>query len=164
MHVSSHAAAPPAVLRAALRLPFHSFRRPVPIVNPSFARVLLATLLLTLAACGPRPAPDIGGRWKAVNRFAEQTEEIPLRPAYVYQAAPMDRTLKTMLERWARDSKMALSWELPSDYTLHAPVADVRAASIEAAAVDLTRIYAPQQVQVSVEGNRLVVRRATTAG
>lgn len=136
----------------------------MPTVNPSFVRVLSATLLLSLAACGPRPAPDIGGRWKAVNRFAEQTEEIPLRPAYVYQAAPMDRTLKAMLERWARDSKMSLAWELSSDYTLHAPVAEVRAASVEQAAAELTRIYAPQQVHVLVEGNRLVVRRAATTG
>lgn len=133
---------------------------PVPSVNRSLARVLPPILLLTLAACGARPAPDIGGRWKAVNRFAEQTVEIPLRPAYVYQAAPLDRTLKAMLERWARDAKMPLAWELPTDYTLHAPVAEVRAGSLEQAAAELTRIYAPQQVHVVVEGNRIVVRRA----
>lgn len=129
-------------------------------MKPIAVRLSFACLLLALAACGPRPAPDISGRWKAVNHFAEQTEEIPLRPAYIYQAAPMDRTLKAMLERWARDAKMPLAWELGSDYTLHRPVADLRAASLEQAAGELTRIYAPQQVHVLVDGGRLVVRRA----
>lgn len=120
--------------------------------------------LVFLAACGPRPAPDISGRWHAANRYATQTEEIPLTPAYVYQAAPMDRTLKTMLERWARDARLTLAWELGSDYTLHEPVAQLRHASLDQAAADLTRIYAPQHVLVQLQGTRLVVRRAGAAG
>lgn len=129
-------------------------------VKPTAFRLFALLLLaLAVAACGPRPAPDISGRWKAVNRYAEQTEEIPLAKTYVFQAAPMDRTLKTMLERWARDSKMTLDYQHTSDFTLHAPVADLRSTSLPQAAAQLTSIYAPQQVSVTSDGTRIVVRR-----
>lgn len=129
-----------------------TFHRPVAIV----------LVALACAACGPRPAPDISGRWRAVNQYAEQTEEIPLQQAYIYQAAPLDRTLKTMLERWARDAKMQLAYEHGSDFTLHAPVARLRSTQLVQAAAELTSIYAPQRVTVRVEGNRIVVRHADT--
>lgn len=130
-------------------------------MTPTFLRLpAVALVALACAACGPRPAPDISGRWKAVNQYAEQTEEIPLQQAYVYQAAPLDRTLKTMLERWARDSKLQLAYEHGSDFTLHAPVARMRSTQLTQATAELTSIYAPQRVVVFVDGNRLIVRHA----
>lgn len=132
-------------------------------MNPILARtVVLVTIALAGTACGPRPAPDISGRWKAVNQYAEQTEEIPLQQAYVFQAAPLDRTLKTMLERWARDSRMQLVYGHGSDFTLHAPVARMRSTQLAQAAAELTSIYAPQRVVVTVDGKRIVVRHADT--
>jgi hypothetical protein len=75
----------------------------------------------------------------------------------------MDRTLKGMLERWARHMRMTLAYEHGSDYTLHAPVADIRTDDIHDAAERLSAIYAPQQVAIVVEGDRIVVRGATDA-
>ena len=129
-------------------------------MTPILVRFLVLTTVLACAACGPRPAPDISGRWKAVSQYAEQTEEIPLQQAYIFQSAPLDRTLKAMLERWARDSKMQLAYEHRSDFTLHAPVARLRRTGIVQAAAELTAIYAPQRVVVIVEGNRILVRHA----
>jgi hypothetical protein len=116
-----------------------------------------------LAACGTTPAPDYGGRWRAVNRFSETTEAIPLHQSYVFQASPMDGTLKKMLERWANDSNMTLSYLHPSDFTLHAPVASVHASDVKDAVSQLNAIYSAQQVSVAAEGTSIVVRYADAA-
>lgn len=126
------------------------------------AAILLSSIVL-LASCAARPAPDIRGRWTPVNHYPSQTQEIPLRAAYAFQAMPMDRTLKGMLERWARDRRMTLAYGHGSDFTLHAPVEHVRTDDLPSAAARLTSIYAPQRVVVSVDGDRIVVRDSTHA-
>jgi hypothetical protein len=123
-----------------------------------FAAVI--ALAIMQAGCATRPAPDFKGRWKSVNRYAETTEAIPLHQAYVFQPAPMDGTLKNMLTRWAKDSKMSLSYLHSSDFTLHAPVEQVNTYSLEQAASLLTSIYAAQRVSVTVEGKQIIVREA----
>lgn len=131
-------------------------------MNPKtlVALLFLAPSLLALAGCAARPAPDFRGRWQPVNRYSETTQEIPLHQAYVFHPAPMDRTLRTMLARWMRDSKMMLVYEHPSDFTLHAPVAQIRTNDLQDALDELNAIYAPQQVSITVADNRVVVRRA----
>ncbi len=125
----------------------------------SWALVLPAML----AACGTTPAPDYGGRWRPVNRFSAATEAIPLYQSYVFQASPMDGTLKKMLERWAKDTNMTLSYLHPSDFTLHAPVASVHTGSAQDAVSQLNAIYSAQHVGVAIEGNQIVVRYADPA-
>jgi len=106
---------------------FLSFVGAVVTVKPfAFVPALLAVLLLLLSACGTTPPPEFKGRWRPVNHFAAVPQEIPLQQAYAFYASPMDGTLKHMLERWARDAHMTLDYRHPSDYTLVAPVADVR--------------------------------------
>lgn len=122
--------------------------------------VVVIALAILQAGCATRPAPDFKGRWKSVNRYAETTEAIPLHQSYVFQAAPMDGTLKNMLTRWAKDSKMSLSYLHTSDFTLHAPVEQVNTSSLEQAASQLTSIYAGQRVSVTVEGKQIIVREA----
>ncbi len=115
--------------------------------------------LLALAACATRPAPGISGRWKPVNHYAAVPQEIPLHQAYVFYPSPLDVTLKTMLTRWAHDSHMTLSYEHPSDFTLYGPVAQLRTASLQVAVATLSTLYSRQQVEVTVDGNAIVVRR-----
>ena len=103
------------------------------------------------------------GRWKPVNHYGEQPQAIALRPAYLYYATPVDRTLKGLLERWARDSRMTLQYGHDSDFTLYRPVADVRSDDLRAAVASLSALYASQQVAIDVEGDRIVVRRADAA-
>src|SRR5580765_2605795 len=81
----------------------------------------IATAAL-MSACTTTPAPEFGGKWRPVNRFADTTREIPLNPAYTYYALPMDGTLKGVLVRWAKDTHVGLSYQLSSDYTLPAAV------------------------------------------
>lgn len=128
------------------------------------AAFVLSSSVLALAACAARPVPPIRGAWTPVNRYQSQTEEIPLRPAYAFYPTPMDRTLKGMLERWARDMRMTLTYGHPSDFTLHAPVADLRSDDLGAAVARLNELYAPQRVAVAVQDDRIVVRQAGAGG
>lgn len=124
-----------------------------------FSRLIIgAALAIVLSSCATRPAPDFGGRWKNINRFSEETQAIPLQDAYLFYASPMDGTLKKMLERWANDSDMVLTYRHPMDYTLYSAVADIRTPSLQEAVSQLNAAYASQQVSVGVSGGEIVVR------
>lgn len=122
----------------------------------------MLVLVIGLLSCATRPAPDFGGRWKGVNRYATSTEEIPLSSAYLFHASPMDGTLKAMLTRWSKDSKMTLSYLHPSDFTLHEPVAKIHTNDLQQAVAQLTAAYAAQQVQITASNNQIVVSVADT--
>lgn len=111
-----------------------------------------------LAGCATRPAPGISGRWTPVNRFASSPRAIPLHPAYVFHASPMDGTLKTMLGRWAQDSKMVLDYGHPSDFTLYQPVADIHTGDLRQAIAALNALYAASGVAISLRDNAIVIR------
>jgi hypothetical protein len=123
------------------------------------SRTLLLACVLLATACAARPAADIRGRWTPVNRYLAQTQEIPLRQTYLYQATPLDRTLKSLLARWARDTRMQLVYEHGSDFTLHAPAAALRSDDLHAAVARLNDIYAPQHIAIVLQGDRIEVRR-----
>jgi hypothetical protein len=123
---------------------------------------VLAVLFLP-GACTTTPAPGISGRWKPVNHYAAAPHEIPLHQAYVFYASPMDRTLKTMLERWALDAKMVLTYAHPSDFTLYEPVAQIRTGDLHEAVARLSTFYAAQHVLVTIDGDAIVVRRGDAA-
>lgn len=125
--------------------------------------LLLVVLLPVLAGCGTTPAREYGGRWKPVNRFAEQPQEIPLYTAYVFQASPLDRTLRTMLQRWAADNGLRLDYRLQSDYTLHRQAASVQATDLAQAAQALSLAYQQQGVQVRVQDGVVVAEPASAS-
>ena len=102
-------------------------------------------------------------RWKPVNGFAEHPSELPLQQAYVFQASPVDRTLKAMLERWAADSGMKLEYRHPSDFTLHRPVADIRTTRLQDALVQLQAAYG-SRVSLEAGNDAIVVRQPLKTG
>ncbi|RYZ69673.1 MAG: hypothetical protein EOP91_15075 [Lysobacteraceae bacterium] len=109
----------------------------------------------------PRSGPQRPrGAGRAVNRYAETAQEIPLQQAYSFRASPMDGTLRNMLSRWAKDSKLSLSYLHPSDFTLYAPVARIDTYDLQQAAAQLTAAYAAQRVQVTHSGNQIIVSLA----
>jgi hypothetical protein len=118
--------------------------------------------VIALTGCGTPAAKNFGGRWKPVNHFRTQPTEIPLQAAYMFYAAPMDETLKTMLTRWATDSGRTLSYQLPFDVTLYTPVSDVRTTDLDVAAQQLTTIYAAQHVYVSATDRKILVLPSST--
>lgn len=115
-----------------------------------------------LAGCGTPPAKNFAGPWKPVNHFQSTPTEIPLNPAYVFYASPMDETLKTMLTRWARDSGRELSYQLSFDVTLYQPVSGIRTTDIDDAVARLNSIYATQGVLVSATARHIEVRPPPT--
>lgn len=123
----------------------------------------MSAVVAALAGCATPEARDFRGRWTPLNQFADTPQAIPLHQGYVYQATPADGTLKHMLDRWARDSKLQVAYEHPNDYTLHAQAAHIRTHDIGAAAAELTRAYAGEGVRVSVEGRRIRVTDARSA-
>lgn len=118
--------------------------------------------VVALSACGTTPAPEFNGKWQPVNRFAQQTQAIPLHAAYTYYATPLDATLKGLLTRWSTDTRVGLSYQIGSDYTLHAPVSHIRAASPGDAVAELDRIYAGQGIEINFDGRSFVVRARPT--
>jgi hypothetical protein len=122
-----------------------------------------ATFAVLLASCATPPAPKVSGRWTPVNHYGDRPQAIPLHPSYVYYVAPVDRTLKALLERWARDAHMTLDYGHDDDFTLYRPVADVHGDDLRAAVASLAALYASQRVAITVEGDRIVVRRAASA-
>lgn len=120
--------------------------------------------ILLCAGCGTTPPKDFGGRWKPVNNFAAQPTEIPLYSAYVFQASPLDGTLKAMLQRWATDNGLQLEYRLQSDYTLHARVAGISTTSVQQAVEQVSQLYAAQSLKVSLAGNQLVVTASGADG
>jgi len=129
--------------------------------QPLKASVACVVVLVT-AACASRPAPDISGRWMPVNHFDSRAREIPLYPAYEFYAVPLDRTVKTMLGRWARDSKMALDYQPGSDFTLYEPVSRIRTTDLRQALAQLSSLYVADQLDAALVGNTIVVRHSAS--
>lgn len=119
--------------------------------------VAAAICIALLAGCAPHRAPDVRGRWAPVNRFADSTEAIPLRPAPEFYALPVDGTLKRLLERWAKQSGRQLDYRHPDDYTLHAPVAGIRAVDLSQAVAALSSAYAGRGFDIVVDEQRIIV-------
>lgn len=126
----------------------------------SFPLLFALLLPVVLASCATTPAPEFSGRWKPVNRFASAPQAIALQPKYEYYATPIDRTLKTMLTRWADDTGLKLSYQAPMDYTLHRPVAQLRERDVLDAVARLSAVYTAQGLAITVEGDQIVVRDA----
>ncbi|MEW9625597.1 hypothetical protein [Rhodanobacter geophilus] len=126
-------------------------------------RGAMLLFITALAGCSTPPAKNFGGPWKSVNHFQNRPTEIPLNPAYVFYASPMDETLKTMLARWARDSGRDLSYHLSFDVTLYQPVAGIHTADIDDAVARLNSIYAAQGVFVTANARRIEVGPPSTA-
>ena len=118
-------------------------------------------VVFVLTACGTPPPEDYGGGWMPVNRFQDSPAEIPLSPDYTFYAAPIDATLKTMLERWAKDAGLKLSYRLGSDFTLFKPVSQIRTTDLQAAASELSAIYSAQGVLVTADSKQILVQPAS---
>lgn len=117
--------------------------------------MMLACLLV--AACGTPPAKDFKGNWRPVNRFRATPAQIPLHRDYIYFAAPIDGTLKSMLTRWSGDTERNLDYQLSYDVTLYQAVASLRTTDIGAAMRELNAVYAAQGVRVTALPGRILV-------
>lgn len=134
-----------------MRTQLASFQRALPRL------MLCGAAVLSLAACGTIPAPEPGGRWRALDRFSDVPTAILLKGHYVYYVAPVDGTLKGVLERWAADSGVALKYLSTHDFTLHSRAAEVRAEDLGTAVRLLSDAYAGYGLAVRFESGAIVV-------
>lgn len=116
------------------------------------------------SGCASREARDFSGAWTPLNQYATSSEAIPLQQAVVFQASPMDGTLRNLLMRWTRDSGTQLDYRHPSDFTLHQPVGHVHARSLADAVAQLGDAFGGQGVVMRMEGGRLVVAAGSDGG
>ncbi len=131
-----------------------------------YKRMLVGTTLLAtlaMAGCSTPAAKDFRGSWKPVNRFQDAPVEIPLHQPYTFYAAPMDETLKSMLERWAKDTGRALTYQIGFDVTLYKPVAAVHTTNLREAASQLNHIYGAQGVRVIAHPREILVQAPANA-
>ncbi|MDV3468451.1 hypothetical protein RZA67_06850 [Stenotrophomonas sp. C3(2023)] len=126
----------------------------------AFRSPLICLSALALAGCASH-APDFSGRWKPLNRLPSSTTSIPLHQDYVYQVSPMDGTLKSLLERWARDTGLSLDYGLDRDYSLVSALTGINTTARAAALDELGRVYEAHGVRITTEGQHLRVRSAT---
>lgn len=120
---------------------------------------MCVALMGLLVGCGAPAPKQFGGSWTPVNRFQAAPAEIPLYPAYVFYASPLDGTVQAMLGRWAADNNLQLAYEAASDFTLHQAAASIRTTDLRAALAHLSEIYAPQGLTVVTDGRRIVVQQ-----
>lgn len=113
--------------------------------------------LIVLAGCSAPKPRDFHGKWLPVNRFSTTATPIPLQHPYAYFASPLDATLKSLLERWARDTGMRVDYRLGDDFTLYTPVSAIHTADVESALSQLNSIYASQDVYITVDRGAFVV-------
>jgi hypothetical protein len=125
--------------------------------------IACALVALLSCSCATSPPPDVAGRWTPVNRYAAAPDAIPLAQPYVFVATPLDRTVRTMLSRWAIDSNRTLLYQHPSDFALYRPVADIHTSRLPDALTMLNALYREQRVVVSLDGNAIVVRQRDAA-
>lgn len=125
--------------------------------------IACALLALLSSSCATSPPPDVAGRWTPVNHYAAAPDAIPLAQPYLFVATPLDRTLKTMLSRWAIDSSRTLLYQHPSDFALYGPVADIHTTRLQDALAMLNALYRAQRVIVGIDGNAIVVRQRDDA-
>src|SRR5690606_15666780 len=117
---------------------------------------ITAAAIAACSGCAGREARDFSGSWMPANRYSAAAEAIPLAGVYTYQPAPMDGTLRGLLERWARDSGNELDYRHPFDFTLHEPVRAVRSARLPDALSQLERAFDGHGLELRLQGNRVV--------
>lgn len=123
--------------------------------------VLGAVVVMSLlAACGTKPAPDFRGRWRPINELDATPRPIPLQPVQRFFVLPADRTLKDVVERWAKESGRRAAYRAPTNFSVHIDAAKVSASTLETAAAQLANAYRAQGIQIVIEPRLIVVSAA----
>lgn len=124
-----------------------------------FIRAATAALVLMFLAtgCGTTPAPDFRGSWREVNAIDPEPRAIPLRPVQYFNVLPSDRTLKDVVERWARESRLRVAYRAAMNYSVHLEATKVTATSLDSALEQLQRSYAGQGIGLQLQGTLIVV-------
>jgi hypothetical protein len=127
------------------------------------AAAFAAVVSVCVSACGIKPAPDFRGRWRPVNELDTTPRAIPLQPVQRFFVLPVDRTLKDVVERWAKESGRRAAYRAPTNFSVHIDAAKVSASTLETAAAQLADAYRSQAILISVEPRLIIVSTGAAA-
>lgn len=109
--------------------------------------LLLFLLILITTAC-TTSAPNYGGNWKPLNTFSTGIQEIPLTRPYRYYVLPIDKTLKSLLARWASDNMSKLDYQHYLDFSLPQQAAAINTTNPIDAITKLNAIYKEKHISI----------------
>lgn len=113
--------------------------------------------IFILSGCNSTPKPrDFPSSWRPVNQLSEDIQAIPLFKRYIYEVMPIDGTLKSLLTRWASDSKLTLQYSHCLDFTLPKGTVKIKTADLDKALMDLNELYMNQNIVVVRSGRLLI--------
>ena len=120
--------------------------------------ISLSLSALFLTSCGiTQPVNFPQNSWKPMNDFPNDITEIPLTRQKLYQPLRLDVSLKGMLQRWARQANLSLSYRHNSDFTLYHGVAKIQQPNIEEAIRELNEAYQHRGVDIRLVDNHILV-------
>ena len=115
--------------------------------------------ILTLGACAAPEVPEVPDDWKPLNTYTQEIRKIPLQKPYAYTVLPIDGSLKCLLERWARDKKMQLHYNVRSDFTLPVSLNDFKKANLEESLAVLDKTYKAKGITIGlVDESKILVQ------
>ncbi|MDO5692743.1 MAG: hypothetical protein Q4G70_09725 [Pseudomonadota bacterium] len=121
-------------------------------------RLVAPVLCIVLGACSsPPPPPSFGSDWKQVNTFTTEVQTLPFHVEHMYVVRPLDRTLKGLMQRWAKESGMTLDYRASADFTLSVQTANVRSPVLPDALSCLNGVYQPHGASMALVVNAIVV-------
>ena len=138
-----------------------------------FRTVLPCAFVLTLVACASPKSPQPDSDWQSMNVFKPDVKVLPLRVPYTFSALPIDATLMAMLQRWANDSSIKLSYQCGDDFSIPSRLLLSRVSTLRAALSETSSFYsdyglnldlsADKSILVANCGNDMEVRRISNS-
>lgn len=111
--------------------------------------LLLIFSVLAVSACNSTPpAKDFSGEWKSVNQLEDEIREFPLYRKYSFKVMPIDKTLKSLLARWAEDSRRSVDYRSCYDYSLPKQAENIDSSSLSEAIMELNQLYAEKDIMI----------------
>lgn len=118
----------------------------------SLVLLFLCGVSLMLPACGIRQAPSFPDKhWKPIHKYSDSVNKIPLRVTRVYAAQAADKTLRTLLQRWASESGTQFVYGAGHDFSLPKDVASIKTTSLVRAVAQLGGVYRTHGVEIFLD-------------
>lgn len=121
-------------------------------------RVIFSVLFLSVYGCSTVPEPpDFSNDWNSVNGYTEEIVPIQMYHPYEYKALEIDRTLKVLLARWAKDTFYTSSYNFCFNYTLPKEVRNIKEGNLSQAIEKLSEIYQDYPIKIYLYGSVISV-------
>jgi hypothetical protein len=111
-------------------------------------------LCCLLGACSTGRAPEPSDEWSKVNSFEDEIRPIILRQPYTYSALPIDTSIMSMINRWAKDSNIKAEYRCATDYSIPKRMLTMKVSSLRAAITEVASVYGEQELSVELSTDK----------